>query len=99
MIESWTMRWQSPMADTRSHFSRWWRRLRNRLLCRHKVDTDQINDLDLPGMRSWILDNVDDPQRNVSVRVLIFNERYVIGGEIRFRRRADMVAFRLRWCD
>ena len=95
-IETWIMRFGSEPI---SRLKRWLRRLRNRLLCRHRVDTLEIDDLDLVEIRAWILDNVDDPLDNMSVRLMMLQDKYVLGGEFRFRRRADAVAFRLRWCD
>ena len=88
-----------PWRDLRQRLGKiarhWWMRL----ICRHKVDTLEIDDLDLVEIRAWILDNVDQPLDNMSVSLMMLQDKYVLGGEFRFRRRADAVAFRLRWCD
>ena len=95
-IETWTMRFGSEPI---SRLKRWLRKQRNWLLCRHKVDTLEIEDLDLVEIRAWILSNVDQPLDNMSVRLMMLQDRYVLGGEFRFRRQSDAVAFRLRWCE
>lgn len=91
----WTMRF---VDDTAGRVVRWFRRQRNRLLFRHRVDTMHITDLDLQAIREWVMTNVDDPIDNLSMTLMILQEKYVVGGEFRFRREADAIAFRLRWC-
>ena len=94
-IEHWTMRFAD---DPTGWIKKWFRRQRNRLLCRHQVDTMEIQDMDLQAIREWILGNIDDPIRNISITIMMLQERFVVGGEFRFRRSSDAVAFRLRWC-
>jgi hypothetical protein len=94
-IEPWTV---SFADDLGGWIKKWLRRQCNRLLCRHQVDTMEIEDMDLQAIREWILGNVDDPIHNISITIMMLQERFVVGGEFRFRRRSDAVAFRLRWC-
>lgn len=93
--QHWTM---SFPADQVGRITKWYRRQRNRLLCRHKVDCREIEDMDLSEIRAWVISNVDDPMRNMSITIMMLQERYVVGGQFRFRRESDAVAFRLRWC-
>jgi hypothetical protein len=55
-------------------------------------------DMDLAAIRTWILSNVDQPVDNMSARIVMLQERWLVDGEFRFKRQSDAVAFRLRWC-
>ena len=97
-LESWSLRWHYGPIVKPTALANWWLRLSGRVLCRHVINTDQLRDVDLKSIRAWILDNVHDPYGNMHITLMMLDERYLVGGEFRFRRAEDAVAFRLRWC-